>query len=79
MRAAVQAQVAGAPRQMAGEAFKNVQILKNIPVDEFMGAMGLFSAAVSIDSLLGRAATAATSAAVLSSCHANTTSSFEPK
>jgi photosynthetic reaction center cytochrome c subunit len=48
MKAAIQAQVAAAPRQMAGEAFKNVQILKNIPVDEFMGAMGLFSAAVSM-------------------------------
>src|SRR5262245_33570481 len=48
MRAAVQAQAAAAPQQMAGTAFKNVQILKNIPVDEFMGAMGLFSAAVSM-------------------------------
>jgi photosynthetic reaction center cytochrome c subunit len=30
------------------QAFKNVQLLKGIPVDEFMGAMGLFSAAVSM-------------------------------
>src|SRR5207247_5834631 len=30
------------------EAFKNVQLLKGIPVDEFMGAMGLFSAATSM-------------------------------
>ena len=30
------------------EAFKNFQVLKGIPVDEFMGAMGLFSAATSM-------------------------------
>ncbi len=34
--------------QMSDEAFKNVQVLKGIPVDEFMGAMGLFSAALSM-------------------------------
>ena len=33
---------------MAEEAFKNIQVLKGIPVDEFMGAMGLFSAATSM-------------------------------
>ena len=32
--------------QMSDEAFKNVQLLKGIPVDEFMGTMGLFSAAL---------------------------------
>ena len=30
------------------EAFKNIQALKGIPVDEFMGTMGLFSAALSM-------------------------------
>jgi hypothetical protein len=35
------------PGQTAGAAFKNVQILKDIPVDEFMGTMGLFTAALS--------------------------------
>ena len=30
--------------QMAEEVFKNVQLLKGIPVDQFMGTMGLFSA-----------------------------------
>jgi hypothetical protein len=25
-----------------GDGFKNVQVLKGIPVDEFMGTMGLF-------------------------------------
>jgi photosynthetic reaction center cytochrome c subunit len=47
MQAAAQA---GSPQrpQMSEEAFKNVQLLKGIPVDEFMGAMGLFSAAVSM-------------------------------
>jgi hypothetical protein len=34
--------------QMSEEAFKNVQLLKGIPVDEFMGTMGLFSAALSM-------------------------------
>jgi photosynthetic reaction center cytochrome c subunit len=36
------------PGKMSEEAFKNVQLLKGIPVDEFMGAMGLFSAALSM-------------------------------
>jgi hypothetical protein len=37
-----------APRpQMSDQAFRNVQVLKGIPVDEFMGTMGLFSAALS--------------------------------
>lgn len=34
--------------QMSDEAFKNIQVLKGIPVDEFMGTMGLFSAALSV-------------------------------
>jgi photosynthetic reaction center cytochrome c subunit len=34
--------------QMAEEAFKNIQVLKGIPVDEFMGTMGLFSAALTV-------------------------------
>src|SRR5437762_9851693 len=42
------AQSASPKRQMSDEAFKNVQLLKGIPVDEFMGAMGLFSAATSM-------------------------------
>src|SRR5713101_7709162 len=40
-----------APEQkppMAEEVFKNVQVLKGIPVDEFMGTMGIFSAALGI-------------------------------
>src|SRR5437867_12732767 len=35
--------------QMAEEVFKNVQILKGIPVDEFMDTMGMFSAATSMN------------------------------
>jgi photosynthetic reaction center cytochrome c subunit len=31
---------------MAEEVFKNVQVLKGIPADEFMGTMGVFSAAL---------------------------------
>jgi len=39
---------AGARPQMAEQAFKNIQVLKGIPVDEFMGTMGLFSAALTV-------------------------------
>src|SRR5438477_1135074 len=39
---------AAARPQMSEEAFKNIQVLKGIPVDEFMGTMGLFSAALSL-------------------------------
>ena len=43
-------QAAQAPRpQMAEEVFKNVQILKGIPVDEFMDTMGMFSASLSLN------------------------------
>ena len=38
---------AAQPGQMSESAFKNIQVLKGIPVDEFMGTMGLFSAALS--------------------------------
>ena len=34
--------------QMSEQAFKNIQVLKGIPVDEFMGTMGLFSAALNV-------------------------------
>ena len=36
-------------QQMAEATFKNVQVLKGIPVDQFMGTMGLFAAALSAD------------------------------
>ncbi|PWU06108.1 MAG: hypothetical protein C5B51_13040 [Terriglobia bacterium] len=39
---------AGTALQMSEQAFKNIQVLKGIPVDEFMGTMGLFSAALSV-------------------------------
>src|SRR5439155_21388356 len=39
---------APAAQQMSELAFKNIQVLKGIPVDEFMGTMGLFSAALSV-------------------------------
>jgi photosynthetic reaction center cytochrome c subunit len=35
--------------QMAETVFKNVQVLKGIPVDEFMDTMGMFSAALSLN------------------------------
>ena len=33
---------------LAEDVFKNVQVLKGIPVDEFMGTMGIFSAALGV-------------------------------
>jgi photosynthetic reaction center cytochrome c subunit len=44
---AVTAQTPPTPQTKAGTYFKNVTVLKDIPVDEFMGTMGLFSAALS--------------------------------
>jgi hypothetical protein len=41
-------QAAGQSGQMAEDVFKNVQVLKGIPVDEFMGTMGVFSAALTL-------------------------------
>ena len=35
--------------QLAEEAFKNIQVLKGIPVDDFMGTMGIMSAALGFD------------------------------
>ncbi len=34
--------------QMADDVFKNIQVLKGLTVDEFMGTMGLFSAALNV-------------------------------
>ncbi len=34
---------------MAEEVFKNVQVLKGIPVDEFMNTMGFFAASLSLN------------------------------
>ena len=48
-------QTPSAPRvPMAEEVFKNIQVLKGIPVDQFMGTMGIFAAA------LGKTARSAT-------------------
>ena len=49
VRGGVEMGAQGAPpsgQQISDQAFKNVQALKGIPVDEFMGTMGLFSAAL---------------------------------
>ena len=35
--------------QMAEEVFKNVTVLKGIPVDEFMDTMGMFSASTNMN------------------------------
>src|SRR6516165_1436888 len=37
--------------QMAEELFKNVQVLRGIPVDEFMDTMGMISAALGLNCL----------------------------
>ena len=42
-------QVPAAKPLMAEEVFKNIQVLKGIPVDEFMGTMGFFAAALSLN------------------------------
>ena len=43
-------QAAPAPRPpMAEEVFKNIQVLRGIPVDQFMGTMGIFSAATGLN------------------------------
>src|SRR5580658_5882754 len=34
---------------LAGDFFKNVQVLKDIPVDEFMDTMGFFAASLSLN------------------------------
>jgi hypothetical protein len=45
---AVNGQAPATP-QMAENVFKNVQVLKGIPVDEFMDAMGMFAASLGYD------------------------------
>ena len=47
-RPASQPAPAGKP-QMAEDVFKNVQVLRGIPVDEFMSTMGFFAAALSLN------------------------------
>src|SRR4051812_37680442 len=43
----VHAQTPSAPRApMAEDVFKNIQVLKGVPVDEFMGMMGIIAASV---------------------------------
>jgi photosynthetic reaction center cytochrome c subunit len=39
---------AGPAPQMSEQVFKNIQVLKGIPVDEFMGTMGVFTASLSL-------------------------------
>jgi photosynthetic reaction center cytochrome c subunit len=45
----VVSQAQGPPAGMAEQVFKNVQILKGIPVDRFMGTMGFFAAALGLN------------------------------
>ena len=45
--ATLRGQAPSTPRPpMAEEVFKNIQVLKGIPVDEFMGTMGIFASAL---------------------------------
>src|ERR1700732_3421470 len=39
----------GTKPPMAEDVFKNVQVLKGIPVDEFMGTMGFIAASLSLN------------------------------
>jgi photosynthetic reaction center cytochrome c subunit len=43
------AKPAGDKPQMSEEAFKNIQVLRGIPVNEFMGTMGFFAASLSLN------------------------------
>jgi hypothetical protein len=45
---AAQAALMTAKPQMSEAVFKNVQVLKGIPVDEFMGTMGVFTTSLSL-------------------------------
>src|SRR5438876_3712250 len=46
------AQAAQAPKpQMAEEIFKNISVLRGIPIDEFMDTMGMISAALGLNCL----------------------------
>ena len=47
VRLSAQAAPAGVP--LSDQVFKNIQILKGIPVDQFMDAMGMFSASLGYD------------------------------
>jgi hypothetical protein len=46
---AQQGGAAGAAPPMSDQVFKNVQVLKGIPVDQFMDAMGMFSSSLGYD------------------------------
>src|SRR3954471_13972376 len=48
LKQAAQAAAATARPQMSEAVFKNVQVLKGIPVDEFMGTMGVFTTSLSL-------------------------------
>ena len=50
MSAALAAQTGGSAQpQMAENVFKNIQVLKGIPVDDFLDTMGIMSAALGFD------------------------------
>ncbi len=44
-----QSTMSGAKPEMSEEAFKNVQVLRGIPVNEFMGTMGFFAASLGMN------------------------------
>jgi hypothetical protein len=43
------AQPADQRRQMAEDVFKNIQVLRGVPVNQFMDTMGFFSAALGLN------------------------------
>src|SRR5579864_3402659 len=44
-----QAAAAGEKQPMSEDVFKNIQVLRGIPVDEFMGTMGFFAASLGLN------------------------------
>ena len=49
MVARASGQAPSAQKQVAEDVFKNVQVLRGIPVDEFMGTMGFFAASLGLN------------------------------
>ena len=48
-RAHSQAAAAGEKQPLSEDVFKNIQVLRGIPVDEFMGTMGFFAASLGLN------------------------------
>ena len=69
--------VAAQRPQMSEEVFKNVQVLKGIPVNEFLGIMGFFSASL-ISASMSEYGTAGRAASCTITCVASADSVTAP-